>query len=200
MSPWIEDKPERTDFVRDFGPVIHSHKTEFRAGIEQHFLWTQSSGLSAGEPALDASGAAARGTCRAFYGTASQVSAFKDGSLMVTSDPTRLVAITSADSVLIGSARMIVANPTFGLGNDEQMLVQSDQGSAVFANGTRNVSFDTVYTQIPIVTAGSKINVDNGVSFLAISNVTTGGFEFKIENTTGGSPEIWWRAVGSAAI
>ena len=197
---WIEDKPERSDLVRDFGPLVRSHKTEFRAGIEQHFLWTQSSGASAGEPALDASGATARGTCRAFFGPASEVSAFKDGCLMVTSDTTRLVAITSADSVLIGSARAIVANPTTGLADNEQMLVQSDQGSAVFANGVRNVSFDTVYTQIPILTAGPKIIVNNGVSFLAISNVTTGGFEFRIENTTGGNPEIWWRAVGSAAI
>ena len=196
---WDESRPESSDLVRDFGLVVRSHKTEFRAGVEQHFLWTESSGLSAGEPELDASGATARGTCRAFYGTQSQVSAFRDGCLMVTSDTTRLFAVTETNSVFLGSARAITANPVFGLPDNNQMLIQSDQSNAMFGDGTFNISFVTAYTQLPVVTAISRVVLDNNSGNVAISDVTAGGFEFKVE-TLNANVEVHWRAVGSAAI
>ena len=80
------------------------------------------------------------------------------------------------------------------------MLSQSNQGSTTYGNGTNNISFTTVYAKLPIVTANARVRVDNGASTIAISDVTVGGFEFKLENRVGGVVEVWWRAVGAAAL
>ena len=143
---WVDDKPERTDLVRDLGPLVRSQKTEFRAAIEKHFFWTESSGLSAGEPNHQI-GSATTGSCRAFFGTESQVStALSDGQLMVTSDTTRLYALTSVSSVMIGSARAIHNQIISQNSGDQRVLVQSDLSTLGHGDGVFVISFPVEYS------------------------------------------------------
>ena len=196
---WIEDKPERSDLIRDFGPLVRSQKTEFRAAVEKHFFWTESSGLSAGEPNHQVA-STATGSCRAFFGTASEVSASRDGQLMVTSDTTRLYALTSASSVMVGAAAA-VTNPLTGSSGNLRVLVQSDELSSNFANGTFNISFPVEYGAAPTqLVIQPRFNANNEMAYAVISDLTAGGFEFKQIMNVGANALMMWRSVGTVAI
>ena len=195
---WVEDKPERSDLVRDFGPLVRSQKTEFRAAVERHFFWTESSGLSAGEPNHQVA-STATGSCRAFFGTGSEVSASRDGQLMVTSDTTRLYALTSAGSVLLGAAAAVQL-PLTGASGNLRVLVQSAQAATNYADGTHNIAFPVEYAAAPThLVIQPKLANNNDGAYAAISDITAGGFEFRVQNLTA-STELWWRSAGTVAI
>ncbi|KKM91686.1 hypothetical protein LCGC14_1226010 [marine sediment metagenome] len=195
---WPEDRPEGRDFVSDFGPVIHSHKTEFRAGLEKHFYWTDSSNASAGESRLTI-GLTVTGSCRAFYDTESRVSAFRDGALLVTSDTTRLYGLTSGSSFLLGSARA-VHNPTTGPVGSLRQLVQSDEVGTAHTDGSFNFTFPVEYSIAPALMITAKYPSGNRDGRVGISTVTAGGFTGVIEGTVGSGVGIWWRSSGTVAI
>ena len=195
---WDESRPRRSDLVRDFGLVVRSHKTELRAGLEDHFYWTDSSAASAGEPRY-AAGSTATGTARAFYDTESRVSAFRDGSLFITSDTTRLYGLTSVSSVLLGSSRA-VHNPLTGPAADIRVLIQSDETTVGVSDGTANVSFPIEYEMPPSVMVGLRFSADNSGGNIGLSSITAGGFVATVERSIAGNPAIWWRSNGTTDI
>ncbi len=195
---WDESKPEVGDQIRDFGLVVRSHKTELRAALEKNFLWTQSSGASAGETLLDTS-SNGTGVCRAFFAAQSVLSAFQDGALFVASDTSRFAAITSVSSHLLSSSNAIQAGVSALPGNVYE-LVQTDTETSI-ADGTHNVSFATAYNGAPAMSI-AQINAaaSQGLGRIAISAVTDGGFTYIIDVSAGGNNSVIWRSVGTVAL
>jgi len=195
---WPEDRPEGRDFVSDFGPVIHSHKTEFRAGLEKHFYWTDSSNASAGESRLTI-GATVTGSCRAFYDTESRVSAFRDGALFVTSDTTRLYGLTSGSSFLLGSARA-VRNLDTGPSGSLRQLVQSEETTIVNLDGSFTFTFPTAYSDPPSLMATIRYPNANTDGRMGMSAITAGGFTVVTFTPVGTALSVWWRSSGTVAL
>lgn len=195
---WPEDRPVGRDSVSDFGLVVRSHKTEFRSGLEKHFYWTDSSNASAGEPRLAIS-LTTPGSCRAFYDTESNVSAFRDGALFVASDTTRLYGLTSGSSFLLGSARA-VRNPTTGPVESLRQLVQSDETTIGVGDGTHSFAFPTVYSIAPALMVTAKYPTANTDTRIGVSVVTAGGFTAVVDRSGSGNPAMWWRSSGTVAL
>lgn len=195
---WDESRPRRSDLLRDFGLVVRSHKTEFRAGIEDHFYWTDSSGASGGESRLTI-GLGVMGSCRAFYDVESNVSAFRDGSLYLTSDTTRLYGLTSVSSFLLSSTRAVRAVTTGALGTGLRVLIQSGEETSV-SDVSVGISFPTAYGAPPsvMITAGYPgAQVD---AVIGISGITASGFTAVAQSTGAGNISIFWRSMGTVAI
>ena len=200
---WPESKPVQGDLVSDLGSVLRSHKTEFRAGLEKHFYWTDNSNSSAGEPRLS-DGSFGPGSARAFYGTASEVSAFRDGSLMVTSDTSRLFGLTSGASVLLGSSRAIVSDGSaIAAVPGSRRLIQS--GLTFASLGDSGHSFPTAYSSVPPSMLIQRI-VDGDAGFdlgrrVSIAQIGTSSFTLRVENAGGASAmTILWRSDGTRSL
>jgi len=197
---WNESRPRGDDQISDFGRVIRSQKSEFRAGIENHFVWDDASGLSAGEPRLQ-SGTTLTGSARGFYAAESVVSAFRDGALFVTSDTTRMYGLTSTESFLLGSSRAVRSDFVTTVGN-HYTLIQDGTESVTIPGGSDHTVFDvtfpTVYNIAPTVIVTATIPDSNTNARASPSGITTGGFVMNITQETGvGSPGAVWRSVGT---
>ena len=200
---WPESKPVQGDLVSDIGSVIRSHRTELRAGLEKHFFWNDNSNSSAGQPRLS-DGSFGPGSARAFYGPQSEVSAYRDGSLMVTSDTSRLFGLTSDASVLIGSAQAVISDGTgvAAVAGHAQMI----QSGLTFASlGDSGHSFPSTYASPPKTMLIQRI-VDGDAGFdlgrrVAIAQIGTSTFTLRVENAGGASGmTILWRSDGSIGI
>src|SRR5213080_1767111 len=137
MTNWNEAKPESTDLIAEFPSVVTQQLVAFREGMEKHFFWTVSSGLSAGEPALS-SASTWPGSARAFFGTQSQVSASKSGRLMLTSDTSRLYAVGTGAPSLLGSRTAIVEDANYTRSDLTASLATITEGTRWFVqSGTK---------------------------------------------------------------
>lgn len=166
---WDENKPRLKDLILDIGPVLHSHKTEFRAGIEKHFFWDESSGASAGEPRLS-DGSLGPGSARAFYGAASEVSANRDGGMMVTSDTSRLYGLTSLSSAGIGGSLAVIDYSAATIPTNKRNLVQS--GTVAEDTGSYTTAFPTAYDGVPALRIQATKAMSSNTDFDGWSAVT----------------------------
>lgn len=195
---WDETLPENDDQVRGFGLVVRSHKTEFAAGMEKHFNWS-SDVSNAGLP-LSVTVSAGTGNCRAFYGPQSEVSAHRDGALMVTSDTSRLFGLTSVSSTLLASWRAVHLSDSSPV--NYGTLVQRGHmltpiGTSLLTDMSYSTSFGIPYNAAPtvMISAGS-----NGDCFFALSSVTTGGFTVITHRNGGANMTIRWRSTGTVDL
>lgn len=207
MSPWDETLPENDDQVKGIGEVMRSHKTEFRAALRKHFYWADATSEGTEGQARVTTDSAASGSARAFFAAQSAASAFRDGSLFVTSDTSHLIGLTSTSSVLLGGTRAIQWQSNSGESTSigthgTRMLVQTGVESAL-NDGTHNISFTTIYDGEPSVTIGRgdapAANMASNDGNHGISNVTTGGFTIGL-NAPVTSCEIFWMSIGTVSL
>ncbi len=196
---WSESKPVNNDLVSEIGKVIRNQKAEFRAGIEKHFFWTEHSATSAGEPRLSNT----TGSARVFYGTESQVSAFRDGSLMVTSDTSRLYGVTSSSSVLLGSINAIVSDGTSQDGQPgTRHLIQTQIITPSL--GDSGHDFPITYNSAPSLLIQRIVNADSEFNFarhIGIADITASRFTLRVEDNGGtGTLTVRYRSDGTVDL
>lgn len=214
MTAWNETQPTLQSLVKELPSTLTNQMEAFRQGIEQTFLWTQSSGASAGEP-LHSSASTKPGAARAFFGPASQVSASKDGRLFVTSDTSRLYAVPSGGSVLLNSNRAVLGDSASyvtnasalsvleGLKASTRWFVQSGSTNPPFVStATIKITFPVPYTVAPRVMVMPLLSsaTNNGV-MLSITSLT--GSSMSVRPGQQGPVTSWgflWRSAGTIAV
>lgn len=221
MTNWNENKPAGTDIPNaGLASILTSNKQAFREGAEKHLFWTESSGLSAGQPRFS-SGSTGPGAARAFYDVASnlssQVSATKalDGRLYIASDTKRFFGYAGSLSVPLGSVDATVwatstwstvASSAATIQSDVKVLCQSGVGNAntAAAGGSRvTTTYPTAYAVAPFVQAVSMST--NTTNFNNCAVVASGTTSFSVilttiyGNTVSGATFLW-RSHGTVAL
>ena len=200
---WNELKPDANDPLSEFPSTLTRQVLAFREGIEKHFFWTESSGASAGQPRFS-SLTTMPGSARAFYGPASHVSAAKDGTLMVTSDTSRLFATPSAGSLLLGSRFVIIADGTSAatIASNTRWHVQSGTTSGRSPATDYHVAFASAYSGVPIVEGTLVATTDlSGIGSLAIQTIDASGFTFRVtQYGSSTSFGLLWRSEGTVVL
>ena len=196
---WDETLPENDDQVKGIGGVLRDRKADFRAALERHFYWTDSSNASAGVPRLYTA-SADTGSARAFYAAESAVSAHRDGTLFVTSDTTRLVGLTSASSVLLGAGRAVHLSATSA--SNHYVLVQhghviTEISTSLLTDKSYSIAFPITYNGVPSVFLSEQ---SIGFGSVGISAVTQGGFTMVNERNGFGNNGVRWRSVGTTDL
>jgi hypothetical protein len=197
---WDENKPAATDPLSEFPSVMTRQAIAFREGIEKHFHWTESSGASAGEPRFS-SLTTMPGSARGFFGTQSQVSAARDGTVMVTSDTSRLFATPSASSVLLGTRSGIITYSSATIPSNTKWVVQSGSSSRCTDTTLYHISFSSAYSGTPFLEAMPLVLNSTSMCALAVQTVDSSGFSFfftKYGSTV--SFTILWRSHGTMAL
>lgn len=210
MTAWSEALPGMNSLLSEFPSVITHQMEAFREGIEKHFLWTQNSGTSAGEPAYS-SASTTPGAARAFFAPASAVSASKNGRLFIASDTHALYAVPSDGSVRIFSPKVIIGDcgshqsVVFGLPSFESMapstswVVQSGSTFTFSSTATIRIAFPATYLTPPRVMLCALISdaSNNGV-LLSVTSIT--GSSMSVRPAQLGAVTSWgvmWRSAGT---
>lgn len=212
---WEETKPSSGDPLSEFPSMLTKHMEDFRVGIEKAFLWTQSSGLSAGEP-LYSSGSTKGGAARAFYGPQSDVSAAKDGALMVTSDTRRLFYVGSevvqlgGDNIILSDVTLMQSSVTASsfvtLPVNSRWVVKSGYtDSLTTTNPVSQLFGGTLYLGTPRVLVTPVVSTATLHAFrLAVTSVNSSGMSISFYKGTGaGSAASWgyyWRSEGTITL
>jgi len=205
--PWIENKPKPNDLLAEIGALVRSQKSNFRAGIEKHYFWRESSGLSAGEPRLS-DGSFGPGSARAFYAPASELSTnATSGVLYIDSTNSRFYLLTSDTTVLLGGRQTIVMGgaSVATIASNARTLVQSGISTGITGDSTERIDFPTPYTgSAPFVEVQSGWSTGVLAYLTAMTAVNTSGISVHIEYVGGGANPgdgaILWRSVGTVAL
>lgn len=199
---WDEGVPRPTDRLQDLGTQVRSNKTALRTGVDKHFFWDDSSGLSAGIPRLS-SGSLGPGSARAFYGTTSQVSAYRDGALMVTSGNSRLYGLTSVSSHLLGATNMIAFFSADTITQSSRVLPQTGITNAG-ASALTHITFPVAYGGVPyaVLLTGGVPSATNAYTYALVS-ADNSGFtvqQSQIGTGTDNSGHFQWFSLGTVAL
>lgn len=199
---WVESTPLSTDRLGDLGHRIRSNKTALRVGLDKHFFWEDSSGASAGVPRLSLN--TGPGSARGFYGTASQVSAWRDGALMVTSDTSRLHGLTSASSALLGAINALTYYSSATITQNSRVLPQTGL-TTVSSAGTVSVTFGTAYGAPPLsVSLVGSLPSTQGEFTYGLGPSTTTGFVVRVAyvgvGADSGQAQFQWLSLGTVAL
>jgi len=135
---WNEASPADTDGAGTAASALRSLKANLATGLATSVYWPGSGGASAasaGWPKI--------GTARPLYGTQSQVSAYADAFLMLTSDTSRLFAVNSASTVFLGGSRVIESSTTSMAVNTHYILATGQLQNSVVGG------YGVTFTQAP---------------------------------------------------
>ena len=98
---WNENTPSGPQSMNSGDDAMRSIKTALRTGLDDEHNWPAAGGSFFGYHRF--------GSARTFYGTQSQVSSSgTDSRLMVTSDTSRLFAVGSVSTVLLGTPTVLL--------------------------------------------------------------------------------------------
>lgn len=200
---WREDKPRESDLLQDFALTVRQRKADFRSAITKHFYWQENSGASAGIPRASSS---TPGSARAFYATTqSEVSAYRDGTLLVQSTTSRLYALTSASSVLVGSKHALVVDTIAAsqIAAGSRYLSQVSFGRAL-GGGSFTTNWGTPFSATPRVLLSLEPNGAGAFYTYSLSTATTGGMTFRLGWLGNGadpsSATLHWLASGLSTL
>ena len=198
---WHEDRPQDTDRVTDWAATLRARKVDVRSALSKHFYFQEHSGTSAGIPRLSTT---TPGSARAFFGLASQVSAYRDGALFVTSDTSRFYGLTSTSSFLLGGRDVVVFNsPAAGETADQRYISQISFARGL-GKGSYTTNWGTPFAEVPRVVLSQEVNVYTNFYTVSLSSVSAGGFSFGLGYLgTGADPSnctIHWLASGLSAF
>lgn len=204
MVNWRDLKPGGGDPLGEFPSMFTGQKNAFRVAIEKHLFWTDSSGLSAGVPRLS-DGSFGPGAARAFYGTASQVSAVSvNAKLMITSDTSRFYALGSGLSVQIGGKNTIVSGspdaPALTAGC--RVLVQSSYVTNVTTAATSVATYPVAYAVPPVVmlTAAGSVATHGWRPYIVLNSPTTASCGISASGLAGSACTVFWRSEGTIPL
>ena len=172
---WREDQPQDNDLLKDWSQIMRQRKIDIRSMLSRSFYWNENvSGSSAGIPKAAGSPA---GSLRAWSALSSQVSAWRDGSLLVTSDTSNLYTLTSTSSLMIGGRQVAIVDDTSvqQIGAGTRYLFQQSFQRALSA-GTTSVTFGSPYNSAPVVLISHEPNAINNLYGGSVSVITTHGF------------------------
>jgi len=203
MVTWLEKKPEPGDIPNaDLASLLTSNKQAFDGAVGKHFFWNESSGASAGIPRLS-DGSFGPGSARAFYITQSQVSSAtsRDALLAVTSNTSRLFAMTSTASVLVGSKNAVVAGApsaaTITAGC--RILVQSgSSGGLTQAGSPWIINFPIAYAVAPLVLVTTAYSIATAPLSPSVA-ASTGSISVGV-NGSGSACTVYWRSEGTVPL
>ena len=137
---WNEASPADTDGAGTAASALRSLKANLATGLATSVYWPGSGGASAasaGWPKI--------GTARPLYGTQSQVSAYADAFLMLTSDTSRLFAVNSASTVFLGGSRVIESSSTSMAANTHYVFATGEIQNSVVGG------YGVTFTQSPVL-------------------------------------------------
>lgn len=204
MPNWRDNKPSGTDPLSEYPSVLTNQKAAFRAAIEKHLFWTDSSGASAGIPRLS-DGSFGPGAARAFYGPASQVSAVSvNVKLMLTSDTSRFYVLGSGTSVLLGGKNAIVSgapnSPTITAGC--RVLVQSSYVTNVTTAATSVATYPVAYAVAPIImlTAAGSVATHGWRPYMTPGSPSATTLGIGVAGLAGSACTVFWRSEGTVPL
>jgi len=154
--------------------VIRSLKTAIQTGLASEHSWPTGGGAG--------SGAHLPGSAKAFVGTQSAVSAFEDGRLMLTSDTSRLFAVGSGGTSMIGGPRHLSMGSYPGGAPPQRYYWAEEVGtSSITAGGSYqtaitfpNSGFSGVpftYLQVKVAASGLSLGGSGAITpFLTFEN------------------------------
>lgn len=207
MAIWNELKPSASDPLSELPSVLTTNAIAFRTGVEKHSLWTDSSGVSAGQTRFS-DGSFGPGSFRAFFAPGSSlstaVSAVKPlaGRLFIDSAASRLYGFTSSGTVRLGSRNVLVhlGGSTATIQSNVRTLIQV--GSLSSVPGSSTITFGTAYAVAPTV----QIQVmSSGTTHFGIAKanvVGTATFSSSLSAVYGDNSAmtILWKSVGTASL
>lgn len=226
MANWNENKPNPNDIPDEtLASLLTTQKQAFREGIEKNLFWTDSSGLSAGQPRFS-HGSFGPGAGRAFFGPESQLSsnasAIKplNGRLFITSDDSHLYAFTNGHTPLLGGVHATVYSDSTSLTKTSMDTIPSNtrfvtlQGigslDAATAGGSRQtVAFSDIVGSLFTYHTAPKVQVTGGsrqtnqMAHIAVVASNTTNFAVIATTIWGGSFSgitYCWRSTGTATL
>ena len=157
---WNENTPSGPQSMNSGDDAMRSIKTALRTGLDDEHNWPAAGGSSFGYHRF--------GATRAFYGTQSQVSSSgTDSRLMMTSDTSRLFAVGSVSTVLLGTPTVLlmgsqtpIAPPQRAHWVAEAQLKVKDEIDTV---GTEVTFPNSGFSGIPIVMVSANSTSRNPV-------------------------------------
>ena len=218
MTIWNENKPAPTDIPDEgLASTLTTQKTAIREGMERAMFWTDSSGLSAGQPRWTYGSVGS--TARAFYDVASnassQVSATKplDGRLYIASDTSRFYGYTSSRTVPLGSVNATVfsnstANAASSLNtipSNQRFLVQIGSGTATSAAAGGSgvtTAFPTAYSTPPLIQVSGGAGSTANIGHISVQTSSTTNFTViaTVVYGAGVSVNFYWRSTGTVTL
>jgi len=210
MPNFNENKPIGTDLLSDLPSLLTNNAIAFRAAVEKHSYWTDSSGVSAGDMRLS-DGSFGPGAARAFFDVASNVSSVVSvtkplsGRLYITSDTSRVYAFipSATAAILVGGTRAVVYRPSAAtIPSNVRTLVQIGTQTAV-GTSTQTLTFPTAYGAAPNVqvTAFTTALTDYAVPIVKGSTTTCFGLSIAtLFGATASAYTVVWRSHGTTTL
>lgn len=198
---WRPSLPRSSDYIKNLAQVVRSNKTALRTAMEEHFYWDVVGGTRThGEPKRSTS---TPGSARAFYGPRSEVSdPGRDGTLMVVSDESRVIAFQSGSSAVVGSYKALISGGT--VTSTANSRVVTAMGTVDPAdNSDLTVKYGVTYGSPPIVIATPSAQAAGSIGSysLAIWDIGTSSFSYQMTYVGPGSPSFdgrfIWRSSGT---
>lgn len=205
---WTENKPEATDPLSELPSVLTANAIAFRTAIEKHSLWTDSSGLSAGQTRFS-DGSFGPGSFRAFFGPQSSLSTAVStvkpltGRLYLTSDTQRLYGLASNATIPLGGKNMIayLGGSAATIQSNVRTLVQT--GSISTTVGSSTITFGTAYVTTPIVQVMPMSSNTTGFSLAQVNVVAADHFSLSLTTIYGavaGNITVMWKSYGTVTL
>jgi len=204
MVNWRDTKPTSGDLLSELPSVLTNQQTAFRQAIEKHSFWTDSSGLSAGIPRLS-DGSFGPGAARAFYGTASQVSAINvNAKLMITSDTSRFYVVGSGLSALIGGKNAVVSGTPDSLAIMAgcRVLVQSSYVTNVTTVSASVATYPIAYAVAPVImlTAAGSVATHGWYPYIGNGSPLSMNCAISTTGLAGSACTVYWRSEGTVPL
>ena len=213
MSIWRETKPTNSDPLNEYPSVMTTQAIAFRQAVEKHSYWTDSSGNSKGDMRLS-DGSFGPGSARAFFDVesncSSTVSTTKalSGRLYITSDTSKFLGYSSANTALLGGNSVVVWMPSAAtIAAGSRVLVQTgslsgDTGGAVIGLGGNIIAFPTAYSAVPEVQVQEYSLGTTDIFTSAVTKSTTTNFVLRVSRVWGSksTTTVVWRAIGTVAL
>lgn len=201
---WNEGSPGNAESAGSGATILRSLETSLRFGFNDEHHWPSAGGDNVGYHRF--------GAARPFIGTQSRVSSSgSDGRLMVTSDTSRLFAVGSGGTVLLGGATGLSfgsfpgATPQTHYWAEEfgsVLLPSSGSTTIIFPNSgfsgvpytfVTSYSINSTSTASPNPTA--SINTDLASTATQVRVVATA--QFAAGTSVNTPTTLFWRSIGS---
>jgi|SRR3990167_4378205 len=194
---WNETAPADTDNAGGGDDDIRSLKTSMRHGLATEHVWPAATG---------AAGVHLLGSGRPYYGVQSAVSSVgTDGRLMLTSDTSRLFAVGSGGTVLLGDTNLLSVGTDAGIARPQRAYWAMEFGRVLVQSAGIAVPIpNSGFSGVPFVTASLVSTAATAPArvFVTIRALSADSFNIFTEDTTGTGQVavVDWISIGTRTL
>ena len=198
---WVNATPAGSESLGLGDNRIRSMKTSVQEGLDNEHNWPATGGAATGYHKF--------GSARAHFGTQSRVSASEatDARLMVTSDSSRLFAINSDGTMLVGGRTVPLVGPNSAITVPQRVYWGIEHNiSATGVEGLVVVTFaNSGFSSTPTLVANivEAVSASTASSRLIVSGLDSSGVTFAalhaVSNTSL-NRNVHWTAIGPRTL